>query len=505
VSKTALKMEKITKVYPNGVMANHDIDLEVKYGEIHALSGENGAGKSTLMKILFGEEIPTSGEIYIDDKKVHLNSPSDALKLGIGMVHQHFMLVPSLSVLDNIILGEEPKKGVFTDYKRALKQVQILMDKFNMKLNPSTLVKNLSVGQKQKLEILKILLRGAKILILDEPTAVLTPQETKELFVELQLLRDECYPVIFISHKLKEVKELSNKIAILRHGKIVFYGKTNDYSSSDIAALMTGREVNMPQNNEEKEFGDYALELKNVNVKSNRGFLALNDLNLKIRSGEIMGLAGVSGNGQLELAQIVNGLLKVNKGQILFFNERIDQLSPIDIIEKGMGYIPEDRNTEGIVPSFSIKENLILKDIETEKFSKHKIINNKAINSNAELLREQFDIRCVNTSLSAGALSGGNIQKVILAREIARNPKFLIAVYPTRGLDMGAAQFIHSKLLEMRKNGVGILLISEELDEIMNLSDNIAVIFKVHIQKVLPAKTATRRQIGMLMAGVHNE
>ncbi len=501
---TNLRMENITKTFP-GMKALDSVTIEVNEGEIFALVGENGAGKTTLMNVLMGLYQYDEGCIFLNGQKVCFSSPNDSFGCGIGMVHQRYMLVPNLTVKENIALGmKKAWKKIKLDMDFVVDKIEEIGQKYDLRVDPNAYIWQLSVGEQQKVELVKTLCLGARFLILDEPTSALTPQEIDEL-IQLLKTMNKKLPIIFISHKLKEVKELSNKIAILRHGKIVFYGKTNDYSSSDIAALMTGREVNMPQNNEEKEFGDYALELKNVNVKSNRGFLALNDLNLKIRSGEIMGLAGVSGNGQLELAQIVNGLLKVNKGQILFFNERIDQLSPIDIIEKGMGYIPEDRNTEGIVPSFSIKENLILKDIETEKFSKHKIINNKAINSNAELLREQFDIRCVNTSLSAGALSGGNIQKVILAREIARNPKFLIAVYPTRGLDMGAAQFIHSKLLEMRKNGVGILLISEELDEIMNLSDNIAVIFKGHIQKVLPAKTATRRQIGMLMAGVHNE
>jgi len=501
---TNLRMENITKTFP-GMKALDSVTIEVNEGEIFALVGENGAGKTTLMNVLMGLYQCDQGCIFLNGQKVCFSSPNDSFGCGIGMVHQRYMLVPNLTVKENIALGmKKAWKKIKLDMDFVVDKIEEIGQKYDLRVDPNAYIWQLSVGEQQKVELVKTLCLGARFLILDEPTSALTPQEIDEL-IQLLKTMNKKLPIIFISHKLKEVKELSNKIAILRHGKIVFYGKTNDYSSSDIAALMTGREVNMPQNNEEKEFGDYALELKNVNVKSNRGFLALNDLNLKIRSGEIMGLAGVSGNGQLELAQIVNGLLKVNKGQILFFNERIDHLSPIDIIEKGMGYIPEDRNTEGIVPSFSIKENLILKDIETEKFSKHKIINNKAINSNAELLREQFDIRCVNTSLSAGALSGGNIQKVILAREIARKPKFLVAVYPTRGLDMGAAQFIHSKLLEMRKNGVGILLISEELDEIMNLSDNIAVIFKGHIQKVLPAKTATRRQIGMLMAGVHNE
>ncbi|MDC7248766.1 MAG: ABC transporter ATP-binding protein [Sphaerochaetaceae bacterium] len=501
---TSLRMENITKTFP-GMKALDNVTIEVKEGEIFALVGENGAGKTTLMNVLMGLYQSDGGCIILNGQKVCFTSPNDSFGCGIGMVHQRYMLVPNLTVKENIALGlKKAWKKVKLDMDFVVSKIEEIGEKYDLVVDPDAYIWQLSVGEQQKVELVKTLCLGAKFLILDEPTSALTPQEIDEL-IQLLKTMNKKLPMIFISHKLKEVKELSHKLAILRHGKIVFCGDTNDYSSSDIAALMTGREVKMPENNEEKEFGDYALELKNVNVKSIRGFLALNDLNLKVRSGEIMGLAGVSGNGQLELAQIINGLRKIDGGEILFLNEHIENTSPIDIIQKGMGYIPEDRNTEGIVPSFSIKENLILKDIGNEQFSNHTIINNKAINDNAEKLREQFDIRCVNTSLSAGALSGGNIQKVILAREIARKPKFLVAVYPTRGLDMGAAQFIHSKLLEMRKNGVGILLISEELDEIMNLSDNIAVIFKGHIQKVLPAKTATRREIGMLMAGVNND
>ncbi len=503
---TSLRMENITKTFP-GMKALDKVTIEVKEGEIFALVGENGAGKTTLMNVLMGLYQCDDGCIILNGQKVCFSSPNDSFKCGIGMVHQRYMLVPNLTVKENIALGmKKAWQKVKIDMDFVVNKIKEIGDKYDLVIDPEAYIWQLSVGEQQKVELVKTLCLGAKFLILDEPTSALTPQEIDEL-IQLLKTMNKKLPMIFISHKLKEVKELSHKLAILRHGKIVFAGNTDDYSSSDIAALMTGHEVKMPENTTRKEFSDeeYALELKHVDVKSIRGFLALNDLNLKIRSGEIMGLAGVSGNGQLELAQIINGLRKVNKGEILFFNDHIENLNPVNIIKKGMGYIPEDRNTEGIVPSFSIKENLVLKDIEDERFSNHKIIKNKVINSNAEKLREQFDIRCVNTSLSAGALSGGNIQKVILAREIARKPKFLIAVYPTRGLDMGAAQFIHSKLLEMRENGVGILLISEELDEIMNLSDNIAVIFKGHIQKVLPAKTATRRAIGMLMAGVSDE
>ncbi len=501
---TSLRMENITKTFP-GMKALDNVTIEVNDGDIFALVGENGAGKTTLMNVLMGLYNCDNGCIRINGEQVCFSSPNDSFCCGIGMVHQRYMLVPNLTVKENIALGlKQAWKVVKIDMDLVVNKIKEIGEKYDLIVDPDAYIWQLSVGEQQRVELVKTLCLGAKFLILDEPTSALTPQEIDELIVLLKAMNKKL-PIIFISHKLKEVKELSNKLAILRHGKIVFYGNTHDYSSSDIAALMTGREVNMPESVEKTDFGDYALELSNVNVKSSRGYLALDDFNLKIRSGEIMGLAGVSGNGQLELAQVINGLKKIDGGEILFLNKNIANRPPIEIIQMGMGYIPEDRNTEGIVPSFSIKENLILKDIENERFSYHHLINNQEVNKNAEELREQFDIRCVNTSLSAGALSGGNIQKVILAREIARKPKFLVAVYPTRGLDMGAAQFIHSKLLEMRANGVGILLISEELDEIMNLSDNIAVIFKGHVQKVLPAKTATRRDIGMLMAGVKHE
>jgi simple sugar transport system ATP-binding protein len=311
--------------------------------------------------------------------------------------------------------------------------------------------------------------------------------------------------IIFISHKLQEVKDLSDKITILRHGAVVFEGNTHEHSPSDIAALMTGHEVDLPLNEEPAPEGVPVLDIKNLNVKSDRGFLALKDLNLTISSGEIVGLAGVSGNGQRELAEAINGLRKVESGEIQFYGENIANKSPHHIIEAGMGYIPEERNTEGIVPSFSLKENLILKDTEHDEFSNHAFLKNKAIDKNAEDLRVKFDIRSPNISIAAGSLSGGNIQKVILAREISRRPKFLIAVYPIRGLDLGAAEFIHKQLLEIRREGIGILLISEELDEILDLSDRVAVIFKGQIQKVLDRKDANRRSLGILMAGVKDD
>lgn len=501
---TNLRVEHITKRFP-GVLASDDITLEISEGQILALVGENGAGKTTLMNILMGLYQPDEGRILINGEEVHFRSPNDAFAAGLGMVHQQYMLVANMTVLENIALGY---KAAWSPHKLDLEMVRERINevakKYGLVVDPDAYIWQLSVGEQQRVELVKTLCLGARFLILDEPTSALTPQETDELIALLKNMSSEL-SIIFISHKLQEVKDLSDKITILRHGAVVFEGNTHEHSPSDIAALMTGHEVDLPLNEEPACEGVPVLDIKNLNVKSDRGFLALQDLNLTICSGEIVGLAGVSGNGQRELAEAINGLRKVESGEIQFYGENIANKSPHHIIEAGMGYIPEERNTEGIVPSFSMKENLILKDSEHDEFSKHAFLKNKAIDKNAEDLRVKFDIRSPNISVAAGSLSGGNIQKVILAREISRRPKFLIAVYPIRGLDLGAAEFIHKQLLEIRREGVGILLISEELDEILDLSDRVAVIFKGQIQKVLDRKDANRRSLGILMAGVKDD
>lgn len=499
-----LSMQHIVKRFP-GILATDDVTLTVKRGHIVALVGENGAGKTTLMNILMGLYTPDEGQIVINDEVVHFKSPNDAFSKGIGMVHQQYMLVPNMTVLENIALGMKKQwKHYKVDMAAIRKTIEDVVEKYGLVVDPDAYIWQLSVGEQQRVELVKTLCLGANFLILDEPTSALTPQETDELISLLKRMSNEL-SIIFISHKLNEVKDLSDEIAILRHGKLVYSGKTDDHSSSDIAALMTGHEVNLPQNTESKSLGDTILKLEDVCVKSDRGYLALNNLNLEVRAGEIVGIAGVSGNGQKELAEAINGLRKVESGSIIFDGKNITNKTPKQVIESGMGYIPEERNVEGIVPAFSISENLVLKDCGKPPFSKKTFLNLKKISSNAEDLRENFDIRCASTSIAAGSLSGGNIQKVILAREISRDPKFLIAVYPIRGLDLGAAEFIHKQLLKMRKEGKGIILISEELEEIMNLSDRIAVIFKGNIQKVLKQGEATKRNLGMLMAGVHDE
>ena len=500
---TSLRMEHITKRFP-GVLASDDISISVGEGEVLALVGENGAGKTTLMNILMGLYQPDEGRILINDEEVRFRGPEDAFKAGLGMVHQQYMLVQNMTVTENIALGyKNAWKPYRLDIDTVRKHVGEISEKYSLLVNPDAYIWQLSVGEQQRVELVKTLCLGARFLILDEPTSALTPQETDELIALLLKMTDEL-SIIFISHKLNEVKALSNKVTILRHGKVVFSGNTDEHSSEDIAAKMTGHSIILPKNTgtAESNEGKTALSINGITVMSDRKTVALDHLSLDIREGEIVGLAGVSGNGQRELAEAINGLRHVESGSIRFFDEEIANLTSRQIIDKGMGYIPEERNIEGIVPPFSIKENLVLKDVTKEPFSSHAIVNGKAIDENASKLIKDFDIRCPGINTAAGTLSGGNIQKVILAREIERNPKFLIAVYPTRGLDMGAVEFIHQQLLETRAKGVGILLISEELDEIMDLSDRIAVIYKGSIQKVLDHDEATRERLGILMAGI---
>ena len=497
-------MEHITKRFP-GVLASDDITISVGEGEVLALVGENGAGKTTLMNILMGIYQQDEGRILINGNEVRFRGPEDAFNAGLGMVHQQYMLVQNMTVTENVALGYKKawKHGIL-DLKMVRDRVVEVSTKYGLAVNPDAYIWQLSVGEQQRVELVKTLSLGAKFLILDEPTSALTPQETDELIVLLKNMSKEL-SIIFISHKLQEVKALSNKVTILRHGKVVFSGNTDDYSSSEIAAKMTGHEVELPKNEEPDMGGEVVLDIRDLCVKGDRGNLALDHLSLQVRSGEIIGLAGVSGNGQRELAEAINGIRSTESGSICFYGKEISNLNPNQVIGNGMGYIPEERNIEGIVPAFSIRENLVLKDVEKKPFSFKRLLKRKSIDKNASDLRKDFDIRSPGINTAGGSLSGGNIQKVILARELTRGAKFLIAVYPTRGLDLGAVEFIHQQLLQKRREGVGILLISEELDEIINLSDRVAVIYKGRIQKVLPREEANRRTLGILMAGVSQD
>ncbi|MGD1816448.1 MAG: ABC transporter ATP-binding protein [Pleomorphochaeta sp.] len=505
MSNIALKMDNITKVYPNGVVANHNIKFEVNYGEIHALSGENGAGKSTLMKILFGEEIPTEGKIYIDGQKVKLNSPSDALKLGIGMVHQHFMLVPSLTVLDNIILGEEPSKGgVFTDYKSAEKQVRALMEKYNMEMDPFAKVKDLSVGQKQKLEILKILLRGAKILILDEPTAVLTPQETRELFLELKLLRDEGYTVVFISHKLNEVRELCSRISVIRRGEYKGTFNLSDIDDDEISKLMVGRNVSTVIEKGKKSKGSPILEVKNLVVINEENVKKVDDISFKLNSNEIIGIAGVEGNGQSQLVETIVGQIPISSGIIKINDQEVSFKNIKQARNNKISYIPEDRMTIGMAGSLSITENIIADKIDDNKFvNKAGLLKLKEINEYGKTLVEKYEILCKNSEVSVDSLSGGNIQKVVLARELDNAPHLVIADQPTRGVDLGASEFIRKQLVNLSTNNCGILLISSDLNELLSISDKILVIADGTLRACIKdIKNTSDEDLGKYMLGI---
>lgn len=497
----SLRFQGITKRFP-GVLACDSIDLEIGENEVFALVGENGAGKTTLMNMLMGLYQPDEGEIRINGRKVQFRAPAEAFAAGIGMVHQHFMLVPNMTVAENVALGAKEFHAPFRlDLGGARRRIKEVSERYNLPVLADSYIWQLSVGEQQRVELIKTLCFGARFLILDEPTSALTPQETDELLALLERMSEDM-SVIFISHKLQEVTSLSDRVGILRHGKVVFTGPTSAQSPAKLAALMTGHEVVLPKNECREEGGREMLAIQGLKVRSDRGFLAVDGIDLSIRSGEILGLAGVSGNGQKELADALAGLRPAEEGGILLDGRRISNESPRFIIGQGFGYIPEDRNHEGIVPSFSIKENLILKDFASPDFSSGPFLSLDKAERNAQALRERYDIRSPSVKTQAGSLSGGNIQKVILARELARKPKVLVAVYPTRGLDMGAEEFIHTRLLELKDEGAAILLISEELEELMNLSDRIAVIFKGRIIDTVRGCDATLKGLGLLMAGL---
>lgn len=499
-----LEVRNLTKRFP-GVLACDAIDLEVEENQILALVGENGAGKTTLMNMLMGLYLPDEGSISINGRKVQFRSPVDAFRAGIGMVHQHFMLVPNLTVAENVALGAAEFHGFCRlDLAGAKRRIQEISGRYALPVQPDAYVWQLSVGEQQRVELIKTLCFGARFLILDEPTSALTPQETDELIGLLKRMSADM-SIIFISHKLAEVTALSDRVAILRQGRVVYRGTTADQTPAQLASLMTGHEVILPRNECAEGCGDAVLSIENLTVLSDRGHKALDRFSLAVRSGEILGLAGVSGNGQKELADAIAGLRPVQGGSITLSGTRLEGLSPRKIIESGLGYIPEDRHHEGIVPSFSLSENLMLKDFSSPDYSRGIFLRLRNADSRAGELREKFDIRCPSVQTAAGSFSGGNIQKVILARELARKPRALVAVYPTRGLDMGAEEFIHSRILELRKEGTAILLISEELEELMNLCDRIAVIYKGRILDTLAGPQATKRSLGLLMAGLREE
>lgn len=499
-------MDNITKVYPNGMVANKNINFSVKAGEIHALMGENGAGKSTLMKILFGLEAPEEGDIYLKGQKIKIDSPNTAIKSGIGMVHQHFMLVPSLTVAENMVLGIEPKKNGFIDFDKAIKITEEISYKYNLIVDPRAKVADLPVGIKQKVEILKALLRGAEILILDEPTAVLTPQETKELFTELVTLKDKGHTIIFISHKLKEIKEICDRITILRSGKSVGVYDVKKVSQEDISRLMVGRDVILKVEKGPSKPKETVLKVTNINHVDDTGKDILKDINFSVRKGEILGIAGVEGNGQRELIELITGLQKYHNGEILIDNNDIKNLNIKQIRDLGTSHISEDRMTYGVAGEASIEENIISDRFNSKDFNKSGLMNMGKIHSMVKELISSYKVKCDSPSQPVKMLSGGNIQKVVVAREFSSSPKLIIANQPTRGIDVGATEFIHKKLVELRDNEIGVLLVSADLNEVMELSDSLMVMYGGEIVAYFKdSSSVTEEELGTYMLGINKQ
>lgn len=496
-----IEMKEIVKKFGN-FTANDHVNLTVHKGEVHAILGENGAGKSTLMNVLYGLYRPTSGTIAINGREVVLTSPKHAIELGIGMVHQHFMLIQPFTVTENIVLGVEPKKGIVLDKAEARKRVVELSEKYGMKVDPDAKIEDISVGMQQRVEILKVLYRGADTLILDEPTASLTPQEIDELMEIIRSLTADGKSVILITHKLKEITACSDYCTIIRAGKYIQTVKVGEVDENKLAALMVGRDVNFVVDKQEQKPGETALEVKDLHAKDYRDAEILKGLNLKVRKGEIVGLAGVDGNGQTELVEILTGLKKAESGQITMLGQDVFNKTPKEIFDAGISSIPADRQKHGLILDFSIEDNLILQHFDKEPFSKKGILNRKEIRTNATELMEKFDVRPRNSEAKpAGTLSGGNQQKVIIAREVTNDKDLLIAVNPTRGLDVGAIEFVHKYIVEQRNKGRAVLLVSFELDEIMSLSDRIEVIFDGQIIGSVNGSDADEKELGFMMAG----
>jgi simple sugar transport system ATP-binding protein len=499
----ALEVKHITKRFP-GVIANDDVNLTLYKGEILALLGENGAGKSTLMNIIYGLYKPTEGEIYVNGKKAEMHSPKDAIALGIGMVHQHFQLVPVMTVAENIMLGAESvKKNGLLDIKKVSREIKELSHRYHLDVDPAARVEDLPVGVQQRVEIIKALYREAEILILDEPTAVLTPQEIEGLFEIMKRLQNQGKSIIFISHKLKEVLYISDRIVVLRDGKVVGETTPAEATQEKLAAMMVGREVILTVEKAPAQPGNVVLEVKDLKAKSDLGEPALRGVSFQVREGEILGVAGVQGNGQTELVEVITSLRKAEGGHVLINGEDMTNASPRAITQKGQSsHVPEDRHAYGMVSTYSVADNLVLNTYNLPPFAKGITINRPAIIKHAEELIEEFDVLTPSPYTLAGSLSGGNQQKMVVAREFSRPIKLLIAAQPTRGIDVGSIEFIHNQIVSKRDEGVAVLLVSSELDEIMSLSDRIAVMYKGEIIDIVPREEATRENIGLLMAGV---
>ncbi|HEX3807383.1 MAG TPA: ABC transporter ATP-binding protein [Gaiellaceae bacterium] len=495
-----LELRGITKRFP-GVLANDSVDVDLRHGEVHALLGENGAGKSTLMNILYGLYTPDEGQILLNGEPVELGSTKGAIEAGIGMVHQHFMLIPVMTVAENIVLATEPRRRVvLLDYDTARKRVRELSERYGLIVDPDARIDRITVGQQQRVEILKALYRGAEILILDEPTAVLTPQEAQELFEIIRALKTQGKSIIFISHKLNEVLEIADRITVLRRGKVVDTIPAEGATEPGLARMMVGRDVLLRVDKKAAHPERPLLQVENLTVVDDRGLETVRDVSLEVRAGEIVGIAGVDANGQSELIDAIVGLRAPSSGRVLVDGKDLTGSSAKDVIASGVGHVPEDRHRRGLVLPFTLTENLALHAYRTSPNSRRGLLNLRAMSERTRRLLEEFDVRGGTPSTPAGSLSGGNQQKVVLARELDADPQVLIAAQPTRGLDVGAIEFVHRRLVEQRDAGRAILLVSLELEEILSLSDRILVIYEGRIAgEFLP--TATEEELGLAMTG----
>ncbi len=501
-SDVVLEARGITKRFP-GVLANDQVDFDLRRGEVHCVLGENGAGKTTLMNVIFGLYQPDAGELRVDGERVEFRSSADAIARGIGMVHQHFQLVQVFTVAENVILGEEIRKGAVLDLDEARRRIAELASRYGLNVDPNTKIEDLSVGQQQRVELLKALYRNADILILDEPTAVLTPGEVDEFFGVVRSLTEQGRSIVFITHKLREVLAVADRITVLRDGRAVGSADPDQATQASLATLMVGRDIILSIEKEPAQPGDVRLHVHDLTVADERGVLAVSGLGFEVRAGEIFGLAGVEGNGQRELVEAIAGMRKVAAGAIELDGADLTHATPRQVDEMGVGHVPEDRNKHGVVGSFTIADNLVLNTYGRAPFVRRRIRQLRAIDDQARDLVQRYDVRTPGIHVPVSNLSGGNQQKVIIARELSGDPRLLIVAQPTRGLDVGSIEFIHRRIVEMRDAGTAVLLVSAELDEIFTLADRIGVLFRGRLVGEFPRAEATRETVGLLMASGH--